>query len=88
MERRFRIWGLAACAGILMAATAHGAAAMDFSTGLAADGVFVSITSYVRAVPHTVGIDMSNNALTEPATMVVLGTGLLALCRARGRQRA
>ena len=83
------MWGVAACAAVLMAATAHAAAAIDFTTGLAGDGVYhdiISITAYVRAVPHSVGIDMSN-AVAEPATMMLLGMGLLAACRARGRRQ-
>jgi len=74
-----------------MAATAHAAAAIDFTTGLAGDGVYhdiISITTYVRTVPHTMmSIDMGGNAVTEPATMMVLGTCLLAACRARGRRQ-
>ena len=89
MPRRLRMWGLAACAGVLMAATAHAATAIDFTTGRARDGVYhdiVIIAAYVRTVPHAVmGLEMSN-AATEPATMMVLGTGLLAACRARRRQ--
>ena len=90
MPRRLRMWGVAACAGVLMAATAHAAAAIDFTTGLATDGVYHDIgiiTAYVRTVPQTVmGMEMSN-AATEPATMMVLGMGLLAACRARRRQQ-
>jgi hypothetical protein len=74
-----------------VAATAQAAAAIDFTTGLAGDGVyhdFISITTYVRTVPNAVmSIDMSNSGAIEPATMMVLGTGLLAACRARGRRQ-
>jgi hypothetical protein len=87
MPRRLRKWGVVACAAVLMAATAHAAAAIDFSTG-AGDDVysnFVTVTDYVRAMPDMViGLDMFK-AVTEPATMMVLGMGLLTAFRARRR---
>ena len=91
MSRRLRIWGVAACAGILMAATAHAAAAIDFSTGTAGDDVYsnlITVSDYLRAMPNTViGMDIFK-AVTEPATMMVLGMGLLTAFRARRSGRA
>ena len=88
MPRRLRKWGVVACAAVLMAATAHAAAAIDFSSGMAGDDVysnFVTVTDYVRAMPDMViGLDMFK-AVTEPATMMVLGMGLLTAFRARRR---
>lgn len=90
MLRLLTILCATAIATVLMAAplvSAQGGryGSLDFNTN--PDGNFITITGCIPGL--TVGtVDGSGNctAVPEPATMMLLGTGLLAVFRARRRQ--
>lgn len=76
MLRHLTMLGAAAIAVVLIAAPAD--AVIDFTPGVAGEGGTVSVIS----------TDIRNIAVPEPATMMLLGMGLLAAFRDRRQRQA